>query len=217
MLLKLALGIILFLAPALAQIQTINNEAMSTARTKINNNFSYLSASKAGNSSCLTGQFGIQTNTSGLVCIAILESHVTGLVSDLASKASTNYVDTGLALKQSKSLHAVFTNSGSALTAATACGMAVSSGTLSQITLTSDGTAGNATVNLASETVSQYLAGTSATSMTNGHPVSFSAARGVQVSSFTGWTTTTITAGQVYCFALSSPSSILGLTVVALY
>lgn len=115
------------------------------------------------------------------------------------------------------SIATVFTNNGSALTAATSCGLAVSGGQLTAVTLTSDGTSGGATVDIKTESLSAWLAGTSPTSITNGHPLTFSAAKGVQVTSFTGWTSSTITAGQVYCFALSSPSSILGLNVQAVY
>ena len=64
----------------LAQIQTINNEAMSTARVKINANFAYLNSAitgKAGVSACATNQFAIQTTTSGVVCIALTSLHIT--------------------------------------------------------------------------------------------------------------------------------------------
>jgi len=65
------LSFLLLALPISAQIQTVNNESMPTARVKINNNFSFLNTNKAGLNTCTTGQFGIQTTTSGLVCIAI--------------------------------------------------------------------------------------------------------------------------------------------------
>lgn len=110
-----------------------------------------------------------------------------------------------------------FSNAGAVLTAGTACGVAPRSGTINSITLATNGLAGNATVDLSSETFAAFLAGTAATSMTAGHPVSFTAARGVTVSTFTGWTSTTITAGNVYCFTLSSPATIQQLTVLVSY
>ena len=54
-------------------------------------------------------------------------------------------------------------------------------------------------------------------SMSNGAGVSFSGARGVNATSFTGWPISTITAGNVYCFALSAPSTITGLTAKVVF
>lgn len=110
-----------------------------------------------------------------------------------------------------------FNNSGAPLTASTICGMAASTGPITSFTLMSDGSTGNATVDITSETLAQFLAGTAATSITNGHPATFTAAKGVNVTSFTGWATFTITAGNVYCFALTSPATITGLSVTVVY
>lgn len=54
-------------------------------------------------------------------------------------------------------------------------------------------------------------------SMSNGQGLSFSSARGITVSTFTGWGSTTITSGQVYCFGLTNPGVITGLTTKVVY
>jgi sugar lactone lactonase YvrE len=105
----------------------------------------------------------------------------------------------------------------SLVSASPLCGVATSSGTFVTFTLMGDGTTGSATVDVSAETLTQWLAGTAPTSITNGHPLTFTSARGIQSSSFTGWTTTSVAAGNVYCFSVSAQTSIIGLAATLVY
>lgn len=81
-------------AALFGQIQTVPNSSTATVRSVINSNFSWISTNKAGNGSCGSGTFAIQTTVSGVVCVAIDWSAVankpllTGAGSRLVSAAS---------------------------------------------------------------------------------------------------------------------------------
>lgn len=157
---------------------------------------------------------------SGLVALYHLDSNANDSVGPDVTTVTGTIIDPVLGITDvhiAPRLSAMFSNGGSVLTASSACTVAPSSGTLKSLTIMSNGTSGDATVNLSSETWAQFLAGTAPTSITNSHPLVLSSARGATETAFIGWTSTTITAGKVYCFELTSPSGVTGLSAYAAY
>lgn len=143
--------------------------------------------------------------------------HLDGNVNDSAFH-SASILDPAVGLTDAHvavpTLTAVFANMGTS--SATTCTTAKSSGTIKSITVLTD-VDGDASIDLQSEGLGQYLAGTAATSMSNGNPVVIAGTRGAKVTSFSGWSNTTITYGTVYCFALTSPIAVNNVSVTVSY
>lgn len=103
-----------------------------------------------------------------------------------------------------------FDGAGSPLAAGTICTHVDYAGAIQAFTMTSD-VSGNATVDVQTVSYASWTGPASASSITDSHTPSMTAAVKFQDTTLTGWTTT-LTANTEVCFVLSSPATITKLT-----
>lgn len=152
------------------------------------------------------------TNPNGeFVGIVIIASTGADSLSTVMLKGAFMTSGSGATTNQNiRSVPFFFDGAGSAVSAATRCGVVRFAGAITGFTMISD-VSGNATVDVKTVAFGSYTGPASASSITDGHTPSMTGATSFQDTTLTSWTTS-ISANTVVCFVLSSPATITWLS-----